>query len=84
MKDVMRGLYQDHVHLAEIANIARQELEALEAGEEAEYSLLEDTIPGCRQARRSDSFRTRTPAGKKSTVPRGDTGRGGGDHHAAR
>jgi hemerythrin-like domain-containing protein len=44
MKDVMRGLYQDHVHLAEIANIARQELEALEAGEEAEYSLLEDVM----------------------------------------
>lgn len=44
MKDVMRDLYQDHAHLAEIANIARQELKALEAGEEAEYSLLEDVM----------------------------------------
>ena len=44
MTDVMQGLRRDHVHLAEIANIARQELEALEAGEHAEYSLLEDIM----------------------------------------
>ena len=44
MTDVMQGLYQDHANLAEITNIARQELEALEAGEHAEYSLLEDIM----------------------------------------
>lgn len=44
MTDVMRGLYRDHVHLAEIANIAQQELTALKAGEHAEYGLLEDIM----------------------------------------
>lgn len=44
MTDVMQGLYQDHAYLSEISNIARQELEALAAGEHAEYSLLEDIM----------------------------------------
>ena len=44
MTDVMQGLYQDHIHLVEIVNIARQELKALEAGDDTEYGLLEDIM----------------------------------------
>jgi hemerythrin-like domain-containing protein len=44
MTDVMQSLYQDHANLAEITDIARQELKSLEAGEHAEYGLLEDIM----------------------------------------
>lgn len=44
MSDILPGLYGDHHHLAKIAAIARQELMALEAGDRADYGLLEDVM----------------------------------------
>jgi hemerythrin-like domain-containing protein len=44
VSDILPGLYGDHSHLATIAAIARQELAALESGDDADFGLLEDVM----------------------------------------
>ena len=41
---IIDSLHEDHVNIAEIAGLAREELRQLEAGEAADYGLLEDIM----------------------------------------
>jgi len=42
--DIIATLHHDHINVAEVARVARAELRLLEAGEAADYALLEDIM----------------------------------------
>jgi len=42
--DIIARLHGDHVNVAQVANLAREELRLLEAGDAVDYSLLEDVM----------------------------------------
>ena len=42
--DIITSLHEDHVNVAQIARLAKAELSRLEAGDAADYSLLEDIM----------------------------------------
>lgn len=42
--DIIASLHDDHVNVAQVANLAREELRLLEAGETVDYLLLEDVM----------------------------------------
>lgn len=42
--DIIACLQNDHVNVAQVASLAREELRLLEAGETVDYSLLEDVM----------------------------------------
>ncbi len=42
--DIIASLHDDHVNVAQVAHLAREELRLLEAGETVDYSLLEDVM----------------------------------------
>ena len=44
MMDIIASLHEDHVNVAQVASVAREELSLLAAGETADYALLEDIM----------------------------------------
>ena len=42
--DIIASLHEDHVNVAQVASVAREELRLLAAGETADYALLEDIM----------------------------------------
>ena len=44
LMDIIERLHDDHVNVAQVANLVREELRLLEAGETVDYALLEDVM----------------------------------------
>ena len=42
--DIIASLHEDHINVAQVAGVAREELRRLAAGEAADYALLEDIM----------------------------------------